>query len=220
MAHKDRASNWRSAVKHLPITPHLERLTDAIQHSSVSIIEAPPGSGKTTVLPLHLLEQEWLSSGSIVMLQPRRIAAKSVATRMAELLAEEVGDTVGYQVRLDTCRSSKTRIEVITEGLLTKRLLADPALDGVKVLILDEFHERSIQADVALALALESASVLRPDLKIVVMSATLGESLSTSILKDARKCTFEGTPHPVSVHYEPGEPRTRGRHTCVSPRSL
>ncbi len=218
MAHKDRASNWRSAVKHLPITPHLERLTDAIQRSSVSIIEAPPGSGKTTVLPLHLLEQEWLSSGSIVMLQPRRIAAKSVATRMAELLAEEVGDTVGYQVRLDTCRSRKTRIEVITEGLLTKRLIADPALDGVKVLILDEFHERSIQADVALALALESASVLRPDLKIVVMSATLGESLSTSILKDAHKCTFEGTPHPVSVHYEPGEPRApvwQRAATCI-----
>lgn len=208
MAHKAPSCDWRSAIEHLPIAKHLDRLSVAINESSLLIIEAPPGSGKTTVLPLHLLEQEWLATGSVVMLQPRRIAAKTVATRMAELLGEHVGQTIGYQVRLETCRSSQTRVEVITEGLLTKRLIADPALEGVKVLILDEFHERGIHADVALALALESAALLRPDLKIVVMSATLGDSLANSALKDGRRFTFEGTPFPVTISYEPGETGT------------
>jgi ATP-dependent helicase HrpB len=141
------------------------------------------------------------------MLQPRRIAARSVATRMAEMLAEPVGDTVGYQVRLESRRSSHTRLEVITEGLLTRKLLADPSLDGVGVLIFDEFHERSIHGDVGLSLALETAAVLRPDLKIIVMSATLGASLPEHIFKDPWRYSFASTPYPVIVHHSPPAPR-------------
>ena len=134
------AKSWQFSVRHLPIFNHLAQIANGLDRHQLSLLEAPPGSGKTTVLPLFLLEQTWLKGQSILMLQPRRIAAKSVATRMAEMLAEQVGHTVGYHVRLESRRSSHTRLEVITEGLLTRKLLADPSLDGVGVLIFDEFH--------------------------------------------------------------------------------
>lgn len=192
----------------LPIADHLDAIAAGIGSHSLSLLEAPPGTGKTTILPLALLDQPWLAGRSIVILQPRRLAARSVATRMAELLGEGVGETVGYSVRLESKRSKRTRIEVITEGLLTRRLIADPELSGVGLIIFDEFHERSIHADLGLALTLESLAVLRPDLKVLIMSATLGESLPTRFTDEAWRYTFEGTPHPVTVQYEPGEART------------
>lgn len=200
---------WASATSPLPIHAHLEPICSGVAKHSVTIIEAPPGSGKTTILPLALAESNWLGSRSILILQPRRLAARTVACRMAELLGEEVGGTVGYSVRLDSKRSKRTRIEVITEGLLTRRLISDPELSGVGLVIFDEFHERSIHSDVSLSLTLESLSVLRPDLKVIVMSATLGESLPSHILRDAWRYSFEGTPYPVITHYQPGEPRAR-----------
>jgi ATP-dependent helicase HrpB len=199
--------SWSNSAHHLPIYAHLGRIGEGIRTHQISLLEAPPGSGKTTVLPLLLLEQPWLKGQSIIMLQPRRVAARSVATRMAEMLAEHVGDTVGYQVRLESRRSSRTRLEVITEGLLTRKLLSDPSLEGVGIIIFDEFHERRIHGDIGLSLALETATILRPDLKIVVMSATLGASLPELIFKDAWRYSFEGTPYPVALHYSPPPPR-------------
>jgi ATP-dependent helicase HrpB len=153
------------------------------------------------------MNEPWLGEKKILMLQPRRLAARGVATRMAHLLGESVGERVGYQIRLDTKRSARTRIEVITEGILTRRLLAEPELSDVGLIIFDEFHERSINADIGLALALETASVLRPDLKILIMSATLGESIPHHYLAGAWRYTFEGTTFPVSTVYAPGDRR-------------
>ena len=198
---------WRAAVEKLPITKHLTSIREGIASHPTTLLEAPPGTGKTTVLPLELLEEPSLAGKTILILQPRRIAAKSVASRMAELLNEAVGATVGYSVRLESKRSKNTRIEVITEGLLTRRLIADPELSGVGAVIFDEFHERSIHADVSLALTLETISALRPDLKLVIMSATLGESLPKNYLDNAWRYTFGGTTYPVSITYEPGDTR-------------
>lgn len=199
--------DWLRSVDSLPITKHLAPICQGIAQHQITLLEAPPGTGKSTVLPLALLDEPSLKGKSILILQPRRIAAKSVAARMASLLGEAVGRTVGYSVRLETKRSRDTRIEVITEGLLTRRLIADPELSGVGAIIFDEFHERSIHADLSLALTLETISVLRPDLKIVIMSATLGESLPSDYLANAWRYTFEGRTFPVTLHYEPGESR-------------
>ena len=198
---------WRTKVETLPIAKHLSNICEGVSEHPITLLEAPPGTGKTTVLPLALLEHLSLEGGSILILQPRRIAAKSVASRMAELLNEQVGTTVGYSVRLESKRSKSTRIEVITEGLLTRRLIADPSLSGVGAVIFDEFHERSMHADVSLALTLETISVLRPDLKLVIMSATLGESLPKSYLSTAWRYTFDGNTFPVTIRYEPGDNR-------------
>ena len=198
---------WRSRIAALPIAAHLESITAGIASHPLTVLEAPPGTGKTTVLPLALLDQEWLRNNTILVLQPRRLASRSVASRMADILGEDVGGTIGYSVRLESKRSKRTRIEVITEGLLTRRLIADPELAGVGVVIFDEFHERSLHADVSLALTLETQGVLRPDLKVVVMSATLGESLPQRIIEQSWRYSFTGTTHPVTVVYAPGEPR-------------
>jgi ATP-dependent helicase HrpB len=179
----------------------LAALTKGVEQHQLTILEAPPGSGKTTVLPLALSEQEWLAGKKILVLQPRRIATKGVAARMSELLGEQIGDTVGYRIRLESRVSKRTRIEILTEGLLTKRILADPALTDVGAVIFDEFHERSAYADVGLALCREIAAVLREDLRIIVMSATLGESLPSTALQGAWRYTFEGTPFPVPIVY-------------------
>lgn len=201
------SGTWRAAVERLPIAKHLTPIREGIASHPITLLEAPPGTGKTTVLPLELLEDPSLAGKTILILQPRRIAAKSVASRMAELLKETVGATVGYSVRLESKRSKNTRIEVITEGLLTRRLIADPELSGVGVVVFDEFHERSIHADVSLALTLETISVLRPDLRLVIMSATLGDSLPSLCLNNAWRYTFDGTTFPVSITYEPGDTR-------------
>jgi len=194
-------------LPHLPITEHLERIAAGIREHTVSILQAPPGSGKTTILPLYLASEGWLRGRQIIILQPRRLAAKSVATRMSEVLGEPVGDTVGYQIRLERKKSASTRVEIITEGLLTRRLLAEPELSDVGLLIFDEFHERSIHADIGLVLAREVATVLRTDLKLLIMSATLDSLNSVSALSDAWRYSFEGKPFPVETHYSPKDPR-------------
>ena len=138
------------------------------------VIQAPPGAGKTTVVPLMLKHHKINGSGKIIMLEPRRLAAKSVAERMAATLGEKVGQSVGYRIRLDTKVSKETVIEVVTEGILTRMMQEDPELSDISILIFDEFHERSLNADLALALALDIQENLRDDLKLIAMSATLG----------------------------------------------
>lgn len=165
------------------------------------ILQAPPGAGKSTVLPLQLLKENWLQEKKIIMLEPRRLAARSVAMRMAQLLDEEVGETVGYRVRFENKVSSKTRIEVVTEGILTRMIQTDSTLEDVGLVIFDEFHERSLQADLALALCLQVQSLLRDDLRMLIMSATLdGEKISV-MLNNAPILTSLGRQYPITHRY-------------------
>jgi ATP-dependent helicase HrpB len=170
------------------------------------VLQAPPGAGKTTRVPLALLDEEWLARRRIVMLEPRRLAARAAAGWMARLLGETVGGTVGYRVRLDTRVGPDTRIEVVTEGVLTRMLQADPSLDDVGILIFDEFHERSIHADVGLALSLQTQALLRPELRILVMSATLEGVAVAALLGDAPVIRSEGRAHPVDTVYRSARP--------------
>lgn len=189
-----------SALTSLPVHDAIPALRRALSESRVVILTAPPGAGKSTVVPLELLDEPWLR-GSIVMLQPRRIAARAVAARMASVRRESVGETVGYHVRLDRKTSANTRIEVVTEGILTRRLIGDPGLDGVSLVIFDEFHERSLHADTALAFARRAQETLRDDLRILVMSATLdAEGLSNSF-GGAPVVTSDGRLFPVDVRH-------------------
>ncbi|WP_264311462.1 ATP-dependent helicase HrpB [Pseudomonas putida] len=194
----------------LPIDTVLPALRQALENRDEAVLEAPPGAGKTTRVPLALLSAPWLAGQTIVMLEPRRLAARAAAERLASELGEKVGETVGYRIRLDSKVGPKTRIEVVTEGILTRRLQADPALEGVGLLIFDEFHERSLDADLALALSLNGRELLRDEpLKILLMSATLeGERLSR-LLDDAPVVSSEGRMYPVDIHWgrpsQPGE---------------
>jgi len=156
-----------------PITPVLPELLERLAQSSTVLLQAPPGAGKTTQVPPALLQAGWREGRKILMLEPRRLAARSAARFMARALGEPVGQTVGYRVRLDTKVSGKTRIEIITEGILTRLIQSDPELSDYATVIFDEFHERSLQADLGLALVREAQQALRPDLRILVMSATL-----------------------------------------------
>ncbi|MGB1142203.1 MAG: DEAD/DEAH box helicase, partial [Halioglobus sp.] len=162
-------------ISQLPITEVLLPLKMELGAGDEVVLQAPPGAGKTTVVPLALLDQEWLGQKTILVLEPRRMAARSAAARMAQLLGEPIGQTVGYRIRLESCVSDKTRIEVITEGILTRRLQSDPGLEGVGLVIFDEFHERNLDSDLCLALALQGRELFRegPPLKLLVMSATL-----------------------------------------------
>jgi ATP-dependent helicase HrpB len=170
------------------------------------VLQAPPGAGKTTRVPLALLEESWLAGQTILLLEPRRLAARAAAARMASLLGEAVGQTVGYRIRFERQISRQTRIEVLTEGILTRRLQRDPALDGVGLVIFDEFHERGLHADLALALALDSQRGLREDLRLLVMSATLDGAAVARLLGDAPVVTSEGRAYPVTRHYLPRDP--------------
>jgi ATP-dependent helicase HrpB len=161
------------------------------------------------VVPLALLDAAWLAGGRILMLEPRRLAARAAAWRMAELLGERVGETVGYRMRMDTRVGPRTRIEVVTEGVLTRMLQSDPTLDGVGLVIFDEFHERSLQADVGLALTLHARSILRPDLRVLVMSATLDGAPVAALLGGAPVISSEGRAYPVDVHYIGRRPAVR-----------
>ncbi|MBB4265960.1 ATP-dependent helicase HrpB [Roseospira visakhapatnamensis] len=186
-----------------PIDPVLPDLRAALATGPNAVLLAPPGAGKTTRVPLALLDACWLAGGRILMLEPRRMAARAAARFMAASLGEAVGETVGYRVRLDSAVGPRTRVEVITEGILTRRLQDDPALEGVGAVILDEFHERSLQGDLGLALCLDSQGALRPDLRLLVMSATLDALPVAALLGNAPVIESQGRQHPVTLHHHP-----------------
>lgn len=186
-------------MQKLPAFSIKDKVNDALKRHNTLVITAPPGAGKSTVLPLTILES-MKDEGKILMLEPRRLAAKQIAERMAELLGEEVGQTVGYRVRFEKKISQSTRIEVLTEGILTRMLVNDPMLEGVSVVIFDEFHERSLNSDLALALTRETQGIVRPDLRIVIMSATIDSSGICEALK-APLIESEGRMYPVDIIY-------------------
>lgn len=193
----------------LPVEHSLNALEQALTQGRYAVLCAAPGAGKSTVVPPSLLDAPFLRGGKILMLEPRRIAARSTAKRIAHLLGETPGKRVGYRTRFETVAGKETKIEVITEGILTRMIQGDPALEGVDLLIFDEFHERSIHADLGLALALDSCSALRDDLRILVMSATLDASRVSALLDDAPVITSEGRCHDVRTFYRPPEHGSR-----------
>ena len=210
-------------MSYLPIDAALPPLLMALQGRDEVVLQAPPGAGKTSRVPLALLGESWLEGQSIIMLEPRRLAARAAAERMASELGEKVGETVGYRIRLESRVGPNTRIEVVTEGILSRRLQEDPSLEGVGVVIFDEFHLRTLEADLALALCLNGRELLRDEsqpLKILLMSATLeGERLSR-LLNDAPIVTSEGRMFPVTMvwgkPYQPGEAlEPRVVQTCL-----
>jgi ATP-dependent helicase HrpB len=184
----------------LPVAEALPRLLAVLAEKPNAVLVAPPGAGKTTTVPLALLQAAPAGKARILMLEPRRLAARAAATRMASLIGEAVGQTVGFRTRLESAVSAATRIEVVTTGLLVRRLLGDPGLEGVSTVILDEIHERSLEADLALALCLDAQAVLRPDLRLLAMSATLdGARLSTLMAADVVESA--GRIHPVEIRH-------------------
>lgn len=185
----------------LPIDVALTPLRQALANHTSAVLQAPPGAGKSTVVPLILRDEPWLRGKRLIMLEPRRLAARAVAQRMAQTLGESVGRTVGYRMRLDTRVSAATRIEVVTEGVLTRMLQDDAGLEGVGAVIFDEFHERSLQADLGLALTLDARANLAPQLRLLVMSATLDGAAVARLLGDAPVITAEGRLFPVATHY-------------------
>ena len=187
----------------LPIHQVLPEVIEKLQSHTRLVLQAPPGAGKTTALPLALLDEPWLEGKKILMLEPRRLAVRSSAARMAEMLDEKVGETVGYQVKMDSIQSKKTRILIVTEGILTRKLQSDPSLEDVALVIFDEFHERSLHADLSLALTLESQSVLREDLKVLVMSATLNTTGIARVLDNAPIIESKGRAYPVESVFLP-----------------
>jgi len=192
----------------LPIEPALPELLAALRDGTRAVLEAPPGAGKTTRVPLALLDAPWLGRQRLVMLEPRRLATRAAARRMAQTLGEAVGETVGFRVRGESRVGPRTRVEVVTEGILTRMLQDDPALDGVGAVVFDEFHERNLPSDLGLALALEAQGALRPDLRILVMSATL-DGVRVAALLGAPVVRSEGRAFPVTVHHAERRPEDR-----------
>ncbi len=192
----------KSDLPQLPISEALPALLDALSSREQAILCAPPGAGKTTIVPLVLLDANWMEKGRIILLEPRRLAARAAAQRMADLIGEPVGQTVGYRMRLDSKISSATRIEVVTEGVFTRMILDDPSLEGIGAIIFDEFHERSLDADFGLALALDVQQALRDDLRIIVMSATLDVDKLKSVLPSAPVVESKGRSFPVEIRNE------------------
>jgi ATP-dependent helicase HrpB len=190
----------------LPVTEILPALDDALEHGNAAVLVAPPGAGKTTLVPLRLLDAPWRDDGTVVLLEPRRLAARAAASRMASLLGENVGETVGYRMRLESKVSAKTRVLVVTEGVFARMILDDLGLSGIAVVLFDEFHERSLDADFGLALALDVQAALRPDLKLLVMSATLDGARVAKLLGDAPVLESKGRSYPVDIRYRERKP--------------
>ena len=190
-------------MKHsgLPIDEALPSLRAALARTRNVVLQAPPGAGKSTVVPLALLGEPWARGKRLVMLEPRRLAARAVAQRMAATLGEPVGRTVGYRMRFDTRVSRETRIEVVTEGVLTRMLQQDPALEGTALVVFDEFHERSLQADLGLALALDAQATVAPELKLLVMSATLDAQAIADWLGGPPPVAATGRTFPVEARF-------------------
>jgi ATP-dependent helicase HrpB len=190
-------------IDQYPVLEIIGELKTRLDASPLVILQAPPGAGKSTLVPLKLYQEQWLSGKKIIMLEPRRLAAKAVAERMADLMDEPAGKTVGFRIRFETNVSSVTRIEVVTEGILTRMLQHDNSLEEAGLIIFDEFHERSLHADLALALTLQSQQVLRPDLKLLIMSATLDANKLSGLLGNAPVVTSKGRQYPVTINYLP-----------------
>jgi ATP-dependent helicase HrpB len=193
----------------LPIDSVLPEVAARLARGTRLVVVAPPGAGKTTRIPLALLEQDWAAGKRILLLEPRRLAARAAAQRMAVTLGERVGDTVGLRMRLETKISAKTRIEVVTEGVFARLILDDPLLDGIAAIVVDEYHERSLDADLGLALALDVLGGLREDLRLVVMSATLDGARVASLLNDAPVLESTGRAYPVETRYLGRDPSER-----------
>jgi ATP-dependent helicase HrpB len=193
----------------LPIFEALPALKGALSDRETAVLVAPPGAGKTTAVPLALLEEPWVQGGKIIVLEPRRLAARAAASRMAANLGEAVGETVGFRVRLQSKVSARTRIEVVTEGVFTRMILDDPGLDGVAAVLFDEFHERSLDADLGLAFARDAQSVLRDDLRLLIMSATLDGARISALLNDAPVVESQGRMFPVDTRYLGRDDRQR-----------
>ncbi len=200
----------------LPINEALPTLKKALSQENRLVVQAPPGAGKTTALPLALLDEPWLEGRQIIMLEPRRLAVRSSAARMAELLGEKVGERIGYQIKMESVQSDRTKILIVTEGILTRKLQADPSLEDVALVIFDEFHERSLHADLSLALCLESQALLREDLKLLVMSATLNTAAISELLDGAPLIKSEGRAFPVeSVYLDAKTPEPKKKELPV-----
>ena len=201
-----------------PISALIPQVLDVLRQHSRLVLEAPPGAGKTTQVPLALLDAPWLQGRKIILLEPRRVAARSAALFMARQLGEDVGGTVGYRIRFENRISSRTRIEVVTEGILTRMLQDDPMLEEVGAILFDEFHERHLSGDLGLALALDVQAQLRDDLRLVVMSATLdGERLARFL--DAPRLSSEGRSYPVAISHFPARRDETLNCRCAAPYS-
>ena len=190
----------------LPIAVVLDQLQETLANNACAVLQAPPGAGKTTCIPLFLRKAPWLGGRKIIILAPRRLAARAAAMRMSDLLGEKVGQTVGYRVRMDSRVSAATCIEVVTEGVLTRMLQSDPSLEGIGLVIFDEFHERSLDGDLGLALCLDMQGVLNPDIRLLIMSATIDAGPIAALLDNAPVLTSAGREFPVETRYV-------GRHT-------
>ena len=186
----------------LPVSAVLAPLAEALDATGKAVLVAPPGAGKTTLVPLHLLGAAWRGDGRILLLEPRRLAARAAARRMSALIGEEPGGTVGYAMRMENRVSARTRILVVTEGVLSRMILDDPDLPGVAAVLFDEFHERSLDGDFGLALALDVQAALRPDLRLLVMSATIDGAKVAGLLGDAPVVESAGRSFPVDIRYE------------------
>jgi ATP-dependent helicase HrpB len=198
----------RAFAEPLPIDAVLESLAAHLAAGPSAVLVAPPGAGKTTRVPLALLDEAWVGSGKLIVLEPRRLAARAAAERMAATLGEPVGRTVGLRVRLQSLVSAATRIEVVTEGVFARMLVDDPSLEGVAGVLFDEFHERSLDADLGLALALDAQAGLREDLRLIVMSATLDGARVASLLGSAPVIESEGRAYPVETRHASRDPRS------------